>query len=69
MLDKIKSVLVVIIFILICIVLGMNIIIDCQKAVLQNSISDNINHQNEILSNQDEINDELFDVLKKLQEE
>jgi predicted PurR-regulated permease PerM len=69
MLDKIKSVLVVIIFILICIILGMNIIIECQKAVLQNSISDNINHQNEILNNQDEINDELFEVLKKLQGE
>lgn len=55
--EKIKDVLVILFLILACIALGAQIITDCQKAILQNSLSETINHQNEI-------NDKLSEILE-----
>ena len=61
MIEKVKSILVVVLMILACVAAGMSIITDCQKAILQNSLSQTIDNQNEI-------NDKISEVLKTIEE-
>lgn len=59
---KIKEILLILFFALACIFLGMSIINECQKAILQNSLSQTI-------KNQDEIDDNLSELLSEFSEE
>lgn len=62
MMTKIKTILIILFYVLMCIFIGTSIITNCQKIILQNSLSQTI-------KNQDEINDKLSELLSELSEE
>lgn len=61
MINKIKTALSIILVILMCVMFGTDIIVNCQKAVLMNELSQAINNQENII-------DELEDVVATLEQ-